>query len=244
MASPTTNTLDASRPPRLSDRAASRWFFPAASSLLLVGIFLGFAKTFFLRSEFHLAPMPRYLYVHGIVLTSWFALFVAQTFLVARHRTDVHRRLGVLSVVVAGLLIPISLYVIVHAAQRLGGTITPLLRLEVVGDLLSLIWFAGFVAAGVYFRRRPDIHKRLMVASFFSIYGPVFARFEYVYRLPAPPPAVIPLGLVVLCAYDLVVARRLHRTTGWIAVAWIGGLVPLAAVIASGAADSIIRALR
>ena len=120
-----------------------------------------------------------------------------------------------------------------------------LLRLEVVGDLLSLVWFGGFVAAAVYFRRRPDVHKRLMIASCFTIYGPVFARFELVYGLPVPPPVVIPLGLVVLGSYDLVVARRLHRATVWIALLWIGGLLPvLGGLIASGAADSIIRAFK
>ena len=105
--------------------------------------------------------------------------------------------------------------------------ITPLLRLEVVGDLLILVWFAGFVAAGVYFRRRPDVHKRLMVASCFTIYGPVIARLELVYGLPVPPPAVIPLGLLTLATYDVVVVRRLQRATVWIALLWVGGLLPL-----------------
>jgi hypothetical protein len=101
------------------------------------------------------------------------------------------------------------------------------------------------VVAGVYFRRRPDVHKRFMVASCFTIYGPVFARFQSVYGLPMPTPAVIPLGLVVLGTYDLIAARRLHRATAWIALLWIGGLLPLlGALIVSGAADKIIDALR
>ena len=208
-------------------------------------ILVGFAKTFFLRSQFNVPPIPPYLYVHGVVLTTWFVLVFAQTCLVAAHRTNLHRRLGIAAVVVAGLIIPISAFVIAHVAQRAQGAINPLLRLEVVGDLLSLVWFGGFVAAAVYFRRQPDVHKRLMIASCFTIYGPVFARFELVYGLPVPPPVVIPLGLVVLGSYDLVVARRLHRATVWIALLWIGGLLPvLGGLIASGAADSIIRAFK
>src|ERR1700686_1898927 len=158
-------TLDAERVlgvPRPPGRRALRWFFPAVSSLLLAGLLVGFAKTFFLRSQFNVRPIPPYLYVHGSVLTTWFVLVLAQTCLVAAHRTDLHRRLGIVAVVDAALIIPISAFVVVRAAQRMGSTHTPLQRLEVVGDLLSLVCFAGFVGAGVHFRRRPDVHKRLM----------------------------------------------------------------------------------
>jgi hypothetical protein len=240
-------TLDVGRVagvPRSSGRWASRWFFSIASSLLLAGVLVGFAKTFFLRSQFNVPPIPPYLYVHGVVLTTWFALVVVQTCLVAARRTDLHRRLGIVAIVVAVLVVLMSAFVVVHAAQRAKG-ISPLLRIEIVGDLLSLVWFAGFVAAGVYFRRRPDVHKRFMLASCFTIYGPVFARFQLVYGLPVAPPAVIPLGLVALGTYDLVVAGRLHRASVWITLLWVGGLLPLLGVlIVSGAADTIINALR
>ena len=35
------------------------------------------------------------VHLHGIVMTLWFALFVVQTRLIAAHRTDLHRRVGV-----------------------------------------------------------------------------------------------------------------------------------------------------
>jgi hypothetical protein len=244
MARVMTKTLDARQvagEPRSSGRSALRWCLPIVSSLLLAGVLIGFAKTFFLRSHFNVPPIPPYLYLHGAVLTTWFVLVVAQTCLVAAHRTRLHRRLGIVAV----LILPISAFVVVHLVQRTHGAIPPHLRLEVVGNFLSLFCFAGFVAAGVYSRRRPDVHKRFMVAACFTIYGPVFARFQSVYGLPVPTPAVIPLGLVVLGAYDLVVARRLHRATGWVALLWVGGLLPLlGALIVSGAADKIIDALR
>ena len=241
-------TLDAGQfpgVPRTTGRRLLRWFFPVVSSLLLAGVVVGFAKTFFLRSQFNVPPIPPYLYVHGLVLTTWFVLVLAQTCLVAAHRTDLHRRLGIVAVVDAVLIIPISAFVVVRAAQRTHGAITPLLRLEVVGDLLSLVWFAGFVAAGVYFRRRPAVHKRLMIAACFTIYGPVFVRFNSVYGLPVPPPVVVPLALVALATYDLVVARRLHRATVWIAFLLVAVLLPLLGLlIAGGAADTLIDALR
>jgi hypothetical protein len=232
-------------PGALAGRRPLRWFFPVVSSLLFAGVLVGFAKTFFLRSQFNVPPIPPYLYVHGSVLTTWFVLVLAQTYLVAARRTDLHRHLGIVAVVVGVLIIPISAFVVVHAARRTQGAITPLLRLEVVGDLLSMVWFGGFVAAGVYFRRRPDVHKRLMIASCFTIYGPVFARFNEVYGLPVPAPVVVPLAVITLGAYDLIVAGRLHRATVWIAFLLVGVLLPLLGVlIASGAADTLIDTLR
>jgi hypothetical protein len=152
---------------------------------LLAGLLVGFAKTFFLRSQFNVPPMPSYLYVHGLVLTTWFVLVLAQTCLVAAHRTDLHRRLGLAAVADAVLIIPISAFVVVRAAQRTHGAIT-----------------AGCAQTS---------HDRR-----FTIYGPVFVRFDSVYGLPIPPPVVVPLALVALGTYDLMVVRRLHRATVWI----------------------------
>lgn len=237
--------MTASSSPRPSGRRTLRWFFPAVASLLLAGLLVGFAPTFFLRSLFSVAPIPPYLYVHGVLLTTWYVLVLAQTCLVAAHRTDLHRRLGIVAVLVAGLVVPISAFVVVHAVPRMQGMDPSVMRLAVVGDLLSLVVFPGFVAAGVYFRRRPDVHKRLMIASCFTIYGPVFARFDLVYGLPVPPPVVVPLTLLALGAYDLILARRLHRATLWIGFVLVAVLLPLLGLlIASGAADAIVNALR
>jgi len=56
-----------------------RWFFPIVSAGLLAALLVGFAPTLFLRSLFDVPPIPAYLYVHGIVLTTWFVLVFAQT---------------------------------------------------------------------------------------------------------------------------------------------------------------------
>jgi len=146
MAPLTIETLDTG-PVRAQTR--SRWFFPAVSGVLLAGLVVGFAKTFFLRSLFDVRPLPPYLYVHGIVLTAWYALILAQTSLVAAHRTDLHRRLGVLAVGVAMAVVPLSTFVVVRAVPRMQGRDPATLCILVVGDLLMLVFFTGFVAAGV-----------------------------------------------------------------------------------------------
>ena len=97
---------------RATARPTLTWFYPIVSGVLLVVLVVGFAKTFFLRAFFNVPPIPAYLYVHGVVLTAWYALVFAQTLLVRAHRVDLHRRLGVASVTVAAMVVPISAYVV------------------------------------------------------------------------------------------------------------------------------------
>jgi hypothetical protein len=215
--------------------------------MLLLILFVGFAKTFFLRSLFEVPQMPSYLYLHGFVLTAWYLLAFAQVCLVAAHRTDLHRRLGPATVGAACLVVPVSAYVLFRYPPRgFGrGRTLDFVRDLMVGDGLSLLLFVVFVAAGVYFRRQPDVHKRLMIASSFMIYGPVFARLDIYYSLPIPDPVVTFLPLVVLGIYDFSLLRREHRTTMWIAlvmfVTW--GFVRRL-LLSSGAPDALINALR
>src|SRR5215475_6479126 len=103
---------------RATGRRTLVWFYPIVSGLLLLVLVVGFAKTFFLRAFFNVPPIPAYLYVHGVVLTAWYALVFAQTLLVRTHRVDLHRRLGVASVTVAAMLVPISAYVVTGFVPR------------------------------------------------------------------------------------------------------------------------------
>ena len=81
-------------------------------------VFAGFARTFFLRFLFASPRMPTYLYVHGLLFSSWYALFFVQTRLVAFHRVDLHRRVGILAAALAGLAVPVALGVAILGGRR------------------------------------------------------------------------------------------------------------------------------
>lgn len=122
---------------RPAGNGVARWYFPVVFGLLFAGMLFGFSETFFLRSLFRVVPIPFYLYVHGGVLTTWFVLVLVQTCLIAAHRQDIHRRLGIVALAVAVVLVPLNIFVVAHAAERAHGVITPLLKLETLGDLLE-----------------------------------------------------------------------------------------------------------
>lgn len=54
----------------LSDR-----FYQPAAGFLLVIVLVGFTPTFDLRDAFGAAPYPFYVWLHGAILTGWFAIF-------------------------------------------------------------------------------------------------------------------------------------------------------------------------
>ena len=77
----------------------SRFFIGMACACLLIA-FTGFAQSFFLRPLFDAGPDMPLEYVHGAVMTAWLVIFFIQAFLVATHRTAIHRRIGVAGAVV------------------------------------------------------------------------------------------------------------------------------------------------
>jgi hypothetical protein len=79
-------------------------FFVAMAAAILALVLVGFARTLDLRALFDVPPIPAYLYVHGALLTAWFALVVAQTALIRHASVATHRRLGVVGVCLLLLL--------------------------------------------------------------------------------------------------------------------------------------------
>ncbi len=74
-------------------RRRSRFFVGMALALLVIA-FGGFGRTVYFGKFFDAPELPWYLLLHGVVLTIWFVLLLAQALLIATGRTALHRRLG------------------------------------------------------------------------------------------------------------------------------------------------------
>ena len=90
------------------------WFVVCAFLI----IFAGFARTFYLRPVFQTKGLPLLLQLHGFLFTAWFVLFFVQARLVARHRVDLHRKLGVVGAVLAPLCAGVAIRVSFNAGRR------------------------------------------------------------------------------------------------------------------------------
>jgi hypothetical protein len=152
-----------------------RW----AVILLWLVIFVGFARSFYLRPIFHPAPLILLLQMHGLVMTAWMVLFGVQTILIARGRSDLHRALGFAGVLLAALLIVVGLATLFYSIVQHHGVklyTAEFFQDFVAFDGVSLLLFAGFVAAAIYFRKQAALHRRLMLLATVNLVPPALGR--------------------------------------------------------------------
>jgi hypothetical protein len=196
----------------------TRYFYVGMAIAVAATVFAGFSRTYFLKLHYGSPPLDVLRHAHGLVFTSWVVLFLAQTTLVAARRTDIHRRLGILGAVLAALVIIMGTATAILRAKA-GATpipeVSPLAFLAI--PMVDMLVFAILVGAGLYFRRKPDVHKRLMTLATIALLSAPIARLPFS-LLKAGPPAffgLTDLFIVAMLLYDLATRRRVHPATAW-----------------------------
>jgi hypothetical protein len=197
------------------DRRIYLW---AAIALPLI-VLAGFSRTYYLKGFFDTPPLTALVHLHGLIMSLWVLMFVVQVSLVAAHRTQWHRRLGVAGAVLAFLVVAVGAKTALTATgsvQTVPNLPPPLVFLAVpLGDLLV---FGVLVGLGIYYRRKPDIHKRLILLSCGAILPAAIARIPIGLIQNGGPlaffglPDLLMLGLVI---FDTIKHRRLHPAFSW-----------------------------
>lgn len=201
---------------RVDTRRRERVFYTAMSIAILITVFAGFSRTFFLRPYFQRQPLMPLLIAHGIIFSGWIALFLTQTTLVATNRTRIHRKLGVAGGVLASLMIIIGTYTALIRAKGPSPIpdVNPLAFLTIpLGDMLL---FGILVGAALYFRRRSDTHKRLMLLATIAILPAAVARLPFGFIETGGPLVFFGLSdlfIVPLIIFDIITRGRPHRAT-------------------------------
>jgi hypothetical protein len=211
-------------------------FFSSMAIAAAATVFFGFAPTYYLKSFTHTAvyptgvpvspSLPALVHVHALVFTVWILLFLVQTTLIAAHRPHLHRRLGVAGAVLAFVMVIVGVMTAMKGARdgwNPGGPYPDSLAFLIVG-LVDVLIFAGFVGAGLYFRRRSELHKRLMLlATVGGLMWPAITRMPYVAGRPMLMFGL--LGTLVLAS----AVRDFWQRSPVRVVSLLGGLLILAA---------------
>lgn len=213
--------------PALPVARRQRWFWFGSAMLAAVVVFVGFSPTFYLKPLFSMpGELTALRILHGTVFSAWIALFVAQTWLVATDRRDLHRMLGTSGVVLLAAMCTVGYLMAIDSGRR-GFSPDPehvsALSFMVV-PLFDLGVFVLLVAAALLLRRRSAWHKRLMLLATLSLLPPALARIAL--QFPPTPPLPVAFGgtallIVGVIALDSIANRRLHPAMFW------GGLVAL-----------------
>jgi hypothetical protein len=222
---------------------------------MLAGVILGFSRTYYLRSLFGAqdmlggAGLPTHLHVHGFVMSVWFAFVVGQTLLIQQNHVMAHRRAGLAGLAIAAAVIIAGLYTVWSFVPRAAlANFDPATAKGIaVGDTLAmLVFFPLVVGAAVLYRRRPETHKRLMMASCILLWPPVLSR--YVATLAANGWSLMPVlaateltWLAALVAYDLWTRKRVHLATIGACVVVVFARVSVALVVNTDSASDFFE---
>ena len=188
-----------------------RRFYFAMAVLTAAVVVIGFAPKFDARMLHPSHPAPISLWVHTVVFTGWVILLLVQTGLVQAGKASLHRTLGMASSILGVVLPIVGAWVAIDTGHekvlegKTGGESFLLVPLS------DMVFFAALFGLGLWWRKRPELHRRLMLLASVSLTVAAFARF---------PKYIVPGGhfniacdLMILLAVgrDLVVDRRVHR---------------------------------
>jgi uncharacterized membrane protein YozB (DUF420 family) len=121
-------------------------------------------------------------------MTLWFLLFALQVSLVAKGRSLMHQRIGIVGVVLAVLLSVLALLITIYSAKQVGDYRPPTPFLGLV--LISFIPFPILVGSAIHYRGQPAVHKRLMLLATLSILGAALVRSVRYHQTPSVPPCL------------------------------------------------------
>lgn len=163
------------------------------------------------------------LHLHGGVFTGWLGLLITQAALVYKQRTGIHqllgKRLGILwDICIIVLGISVGLGRISPAIATEYETLAEFIK-ELPIPLGDLLVFAILFGLGIYYRSRPEIHKRLMILSTMALLFAPAGRLSSVAE-SVPVSVVILLGGPLLPAflaigYDWWTRERVHPVYWW-----------------------------
>lgn len=183
--------------------------------------FAGFAHSYYLRPWFVQRHVLAWVvHVHGILMTGWVVLFVAQVVLAYRHRIELHRKLGTVGAYLAPLAVALGEFVVIRGIRLrfANASLRQSLLLFVAFDGVNLLVFAALAGAALLLRRRSDVHKRLMLLAVVSALPPALGRIAALAGSAQPDLLVLVVmtGVLASCvATDTARHRRLHPAMAW-----------------------------
>ena len=154
---------------------AARLLYATAALLLFVFMLLGFQQ-FYLHGRAYpahpLAPPIRMLLIaHGVAMTLWVITFVVQSLLIVGRNRRLHMAVGPFAVALAVAMVFLGLWLPIQSTRfEPDETVWNLNRVHFMAiPIFAILTFGAFVAVGFWQRRRPEIHRPMMLLATLSI---------------------------------------------------------------------------
>jgi hypothetical protein len=204
---------------RASTPVSRRWqthraFFTGLSLLMVLAVFVGFSRSYYLKGIYGTPALPALFHVHGLLFTTWMVFLVVQTGLVATRRTPLHRRLGVAGGVLAFAMTVAAMAMTLDLARRSAAAPTEIGLAFTIVPFFTVVVFPVLVGTALFYRRQPDTHKRLMLIATLELVTAGVARIPGAGSMPLFF-VLTDIGLVAIVAYDVIARGRPHAATVW-----------------------------
>lgn len=199
-----------------SARKRKSKFFLTMGMVGLTAIFIGFSKPFIIPVARRTFEAPISIYIHGLLSLGWVFLFTIQALLIQKKNYELHMRLGIAGIFAAITtslsLIPVAKFIMDRDLKLgLGETAYS----NSVGLLTTGVMFLTLVGFGIYFRKKSQIHKRLLLLATIVLLWPAWFRFRHFF--PNVPRPDIWFGLllsdsliIIAWIWDRVTNKRIH----------------------------------
>ena len=153
-----------------------RAFFLTNAIVAWVAILAGFGPELYQHGR-GVSPFPPLLVlVHGGVFFGWLALFLLQVWLILSRRADIHRKLGMAATVMVPLMVFLGLDANV-VAQRLHFAQGQSQLNFMIIPIVDMVIFAGLAGSGLLLRKKPAVHKRLLLLATINLLDAGFGRW-------------------------------------------------------------------
>lgn len=210
-------TLSQSAAARPLSRITSRnglidkYFYFTMSLLVAAIVVWGFSHTVNQNLIHATPPRPLLLWFHGAAFSGWVLFFIFQSTLVRTHNVKWHRFFGWFGAALGAAMPPLG----VATAIVMGRFDTYTLH-EPGGDAFlivpfyDMLAFALFFGLAVWWRKKPELHRRLIFIATCGLLDAAFGRIDYIFNHALffyCLDGVILLGV----ARDLFVNRRIHK---------------------------------
>jgi len=189
---------------------------------MLIAAVAGFAPAI-VNPVRRLGPVTSLVLVHGLLFSAWLILFTVQAGLIATHRTAVHRRLGIAAAVLAAIMLPVGYSTVMEQTRRgfdLSGELN--VKSDPIGEAVfplgDLVTFTVLVIAGLWHRRRPELHKRLMTLGTIGGMMPAVLGHIVGHYFSTTPVVLVPMVAIAFFApavFDRIREGRFNPLTVW-----------------------------
>ncbi len=198
-----------------------RRFFTGMAASMLAVMLAGFGASYYFwpltRATHHAngvpiaATLPVIVHLHAVLFSVWLVLLIVQIGLVRQGQVAAHRRFGMLAAGLVPLMLVTGVATAIRGARhgwQPGGPYPDALGFLIVG-FVDMAVFTSLTVAGLAWRRRPDLHKRLMLlGSVGGLMWPAVTRIPGISGHFPSMIAVMSALVLALATRDFVIGAR------------------------------------